>query len=70
MSCFLLPFTPCFTSLMIYKSKMSIIFQVRKKGILLFPRGLWKTVCELLQYSKFPQFPIAPFLAAAEHGQS
>lgn len=46
---------------------MFIIPQVRIKGILLFPRGLWKNVYEVLQYSKFPQFPIALCLAAAEH---
>lgn len=74
MSCSLLPFTSCFTSFVIYKSKMfmySIItLQVRIKGILLFRRGLWKNMCEVLQYSKFSQFLIAPCLAAAEHGQS
>lgn len=59
MSCSLLPFTSCFTSLVIYKSKMfmdSKMFTTppaRIKGILLFPRGLWKNVCEVLQYSKF-----------------
>lgn len=46
---------------------MFITLQVRIKCILLFPKGLWKNVCEVLQYSEFPQFPIAPCLAAAEH---
>lgn len=48
-------------------SKMFISLQVRIISILLFPGGLWKNVCEVLQYSKFLQFPIAPCLAAAEH---
>lgn len=60
MSCSLLPFASCFTSLVIYKSKMFMdsktftTLSVRIKGILSFPEGLWKNVCEVLQYSKFP----------------